>query len=116
MTAEEYMRVLWLDCRDQGKPLIAAAKVVVDAFEKTDKFDRDRGELWERRLTTCPGHDDGGGRQWCAYCGDIKADSGGVSPSVDYDHDIGLPDCEGGVHQPGCRRYKPAEPPGVDGE
>ncbi len=31
----------------------------------------DERELWHRRIQTCPGHDDEGGRVWCAYCGDL---------------------------------------------
>jgi hypothetical protein len=31
----------------------------------------DQRELWGRRHTTCPGHDDEGGRDWCAFCGDM---------------------------------------------
>jgi hypothetical protein len=32
----------------------------------------EESELWLRRINTCPGHDDEGGRKWCAYCGDLK--------------------------------------------
>lgn len=29
-------------------------------------------DVWQAGLNTCPGHDDEGGRSWCAYCGNIS--------------------------------------------
>lgn len=29
-------------------------------------------DVWLAGLNACPGHDDEGGRSWCAYCGDLS--------------------------------------------
>ncbi len=39
------------------------------------ELDENMLELWLRRIKTCPGHDDEGGRDWCAYCGKMNKNS-----------------------------------------
>ncbi len=60
----------WRGLRDNCN-LEARAKAfgAVDFARRADLITRDEEELWLTRLNRCPGHDDEGGRDWCAYCG-----------------------------------------------
>lgn len=74
--ADRFLRVMWRDMRNNAS---AAAKLhILGAIEMAKwlgAFDDEHHELWLRRIDTCPGHDDEGGRNWCAYCGDMPRDT-----------------------------------------
>jgi len=82
VTADEFMRSLWLEMRDgAGLDAQATAKGAIAMAVATGAFSADQGELWERRVqTSCPGHDDEGGRDWCAYCGEMNREKGTPKP------------------------------------
>lgn len=70
--AEHYLRGRWLSMRDDGAAVQRAhALGSIRALEFCGVITPPIAELWQRRLDTCPGHDDEGGRRWCAYCGDM---------------------------------------------
>lgn len=71
-TADDVLQDLWRQARDDERHWFAALSCVVFA-QRTGLLTDEQTELWTRRLDTCPGHDDEGGRRWCAYCGDIPA-------------------------------------------
>lgn len=65
------LRALWFRIQDTGEdlPLIYCADFAWKVGLLTDQ----ERELWILRAEKCPGHEhDGGGRSWCAYCGDLK--------------------------------------------
>jgi hypothetical protein len=69
----EVLDDLWKDLRnDCSLAKIKAVVTVIHAFHQTAFINTMEMELWERRITTCPGHEDEGGRVWCAYCGNMK--------------------------------------------
>jgi hypothetical protein len=74
VTAREALAGRWRDLRDdaRGAPAVRAC---IDFAWDVGLITMDERELWLRRITTCPGHDDEGGRSWCAYCGDIPKDA-----------------------------------------
>lgn len=69
--AEQWFHQRWRDLRDDH----SKADRVLEALELAKVvgiFSEERAELWRLRLWTyCPGHDDEGGRVWCAYCGNM---------------------------------------------
>lgn len=71
--ARQRMQSIWRDLRDHAssEPM-RLATAVLDAFLAIELFTADEHDLWTRRLRACPGHDDEGGRSWCAYCGDLE--------------------------------------------
>ena len=62
------LREMWKDARNCGCARVSGA---IELAFSIGLLSADQRELWERRVLTCPGHDDEGGRDWCAYCGDI---------------------------------------------
>lgn len=70
--ANSYLMGLWKELRnDCSSHALAAVLAVVQGFRFVGIFTDRTTELWQRRLTTCPGHADEGGRDWCAYCGEL---------------------------------------------
>jgi hypothetical protein len=67
------LREEWLALRNDYRGYDCAAACVRFAYH-LGLLSEERQELWMRRLLTCPGHDDEGGRSWCAYCGSLRAD------------------------------------------
>ena len=64
---------IWRALRDDCSPTeLACAAACVGFARAADLLTPQQEELWLRRLATCPGHDDEGGRSWCAYCGDME--------------------------------------------
>lgn len=63
----------WRSLRD-GNTKEAKSYVLgmVRAFCVLKLLDADDCELWKYRIGECPGHDDEGGRDWCAYCGKLS--------------------------------------------
>lgn len=71
---DDLLRQRWLHmCDDAGAAPTAAMHAVIKFAYDTGLLDCVRAELWMRRVSTCPGHDDGT-RSWCAYCGDVSHD------------------------------------------
>ena len=70
--AEAFLHREWRDLRNDAGPM-ATARVVgaLDVLIAARLLTRRDHELWMLRIQTCPGHDDEGGRAWCAYCGDL---------------------------------------------
>jgi hypothetical protein len=66
-TVELELTNLWKACRDGHPEGSHAAKIVIDSFRVVGLLDKEQAELWVLRLGTCPGHNDEGGRDWCAY-------------------------------------------------
>lgn len=70
--AAHYLRGRWLSMRDDGVAVHRAHTLgSICVLEFCGVITPPIAELWQRRIETCPGHDDEGGRQWCAYCGDM---------------------------------------------
>ena len=72
MTPDEALMENWRGLRDDArrKPVVSA---LINFAYDVDLLTLEQRELWLRRLDTCPGHNDEGGRAWCAYCGDMPA-------------------------------------------
>lgn len=67
----------WRGLRDDGSlAAVAAVVACVDFARDVGLLNEERQELWLGRLTRCPGHDDEGGRDWCAYCGQMPQSGG----------------------------------------
>ena len=70
--ADELLDDLWSDMRNDAGPARAAyVHGAIAMAAHTGALDGTQAELWRRRVTTCPGHDDEGGRDWCAFCGSM---------------------------------------------
>lgn len=62
---------VWRSLRDDASPTALASACALTWFAyDAGIVDSEQRELWARRFQTCPGHDDEGGRTWCAYCGE----------------------------------------------
>lgn len=70
MTAEQALLEMWRDLRNDARRAPEVRACIFFGY-KVDLLTLEQRELWLRRITTCPGHDDEGGRAWCAYCGDM---------------------------------------------
>lgn len=69
---DTYLRNRWKTFRDgPPKTYEEKTKAIIAAFREVGLLTADMAELWTLRLEKCPGHDDEGGRAWCAYCGDM---------------------------------------------
>ena len=67
-----WLMELWRDMRnDAGMQRRAYVHGAIAMAAHVGALDADHAELWRRRVQTCPGHDDEGGRAWCAYCGEM---------------------------------------------
>ncbi len=65
----------WRELRNNGSVgAMSAMREVISFARAIGALTDDQAELWSRRIETCPGHGDEGGRSWCAYCGDLKPD------------------------------------------
>lgn len=70
MTADEYLTDVWRELRNDASPQkLEQAKSAAVALLAVGQLGVDQCELWVRRFKSCPGHEDEGGRSWCAYCG-----------------------------------------------
>jgi len=71
--AQQLLQSAWLELRDgRETATVAFVKGAISALAGIAILTADEKELWLRRIETCPGHDDAGGRDWCAYCGKLK--------------------------------------------
>ena len=75
--AEQHVIDLWRECRNgmlYGEVnLIHYLYGAIDAFATIGLFSAVERDGWKARIKNCPGHDDEGGRSWCAYCGDMPS-------------------------------------------
>jgi hypothetical protein len=70
--ADAFLDRAWRHLRnDAGAPALAPVHGAIAMAQELGALNAEQAELWCRRLETCPGHDDEGGRRWCAYCGDL---------------------------------------------
>lgn len=49
---------------------------VIGAFAAIGVLTVEEVRLWCVAIHSCPGHDDEGGRVWCAYCGNLPREEG----------------------------------------
>lgn len=69
---EVALREEWKALRDDARYYDCAAACV--RFARCLGLIADaQADTWLAAFRTCPGHDDDGGRSWCAYCGDMPA-------------------------------------------
>lgn len=77
MKAEEVLLELWRELRDgctverEGEFI-----AVLHAFVKTEDITLKQALFYGRAIKACPGHEDKGGREWCAYCGNLNVSNG----------------------------------------
>lgn len=73
----------WEACMDEYKETAPVAFGLIRAFENLGLLTKDEAELWQLRIKNkCPedeGH--GGGRSWCAYCGNIPVPEESEEPA-----------------------------------
>lgn len=60
----------WKETRNDANR-IPSVGLAVRLLRRLGLLNSEQEELWLRRIQTCPGHDDEGGRDWCAYCGNM---------------------------------------------
>lgn len=73
MDAKEYLDMLHRDLRDGNTARDREPFAVVAlAFREVGLIDDETFRLRMLSLNSCPGHDDEGGRSWCAYCGNLS--------------------------------------------
>ena len=71
---DEVLREAWLEMRNGAGPEVKGyVRGLLFMARALGALSDERVELWKRRVATCPGHDDEGGRDWCAYCGKMPA-------------------------------------------
>lgn len=67
----------WRDLRDSRHAAnVTFTQGAIQFAREAELLTPDQYELWLRRIQTCPGHDDEGGRSWCAYCGALPKEEG----------------------------------------
>lgn len=71
---EQVLTDLWRDCRDDLRHRPHVRVCICFAYD-LGLLTPEQRELWMRRIEACPGHDDEGGRSWCAYCGDMPREA-----------------------------------------
>lgn len=70
--AHDALMNVWRTLRNDARPVqLACAGAIVLFAHDAGLLTVEQKELWLRRFTTCPGHEDEGGRSWCAYCGEL---------------------------------------------
>ena len=73
MTPEQYLQYHWEELRNCASvSAISRIKGAIEFALTTGVLTTEQAELWYRRISTCPGHEDEGGRSWCAFCGVLK--------------------------------------------
>jgi hypothetical protein len=72
--ADKVMSATWQAMRNDRR-LQPYANGAIEMALALRAFDAEHAELWSHRLNTCPGHEDEGGRDWCAYCGPLPKGS-----------------------------------------
>lgn len=70
--AERELDRQWRELRDgASREHMSYVEAAIDMVKTIGVFTAAEAELWHRRIEKCPGHDDEGGRSWCAYCGNM---------------------------------------------
>jgi hypothetical protein len=78
--ANDWLDGTWRELRNGAGPARRAYLAgAVDALRSLGLLDDAEQEAWIARGKRCPGHDDEGGRDWCAYGCDMRA-LGGSEP------------------------------------
>lgn len=73
MTVNEFLNKFWRTMRDDNSnEAKAQAAGAIAALKATGQLNALEAEAWATRMEHCPGHDDEGGRVWCAYCGNLE--------------------------------------------
>lgn len=72
-----YLNNIWRAMRDGcDANVMAEARGAVEAFLFVGILSsKAEAEGWLARFARCPGHDDEGGRAWCAYCGTLPQEA-----------------------------------------
>ena len=66
----ELLDGLWHSLRnDASAERMSYVQGAIDMAGELGALTDEQVELWNHRIAKCPGHDDEGGRDWCAYCG-----------------------------------------------
>ena len=66
----------WRELRD-GVDAIASLRKAIELLGRINFLTSKEVELWRLRIVNCPGHEDEGGRSWCAYCGYLPKERSG---------------------------------------
>lgn len=75
MTTDEALTEMWRELRNDRRSTGFVRACINFAYD-IEAMTLEQRELWLRRILTCPGHDDEGGRSWCGYCGDMPLEAG----------------------------------------
>ncbi len=71
-TAEEYLCEAHNELRNnRNDRATGEALGAVSALRAVGLLPDVQAMMWAKAIQFCPGHDDEGGRTWCAYCGDL---------------------------------------------
>jgi len=71
-TADQFLTALWRQMRnDKSEIACARAGGALVALQEVGLLTPFEVEAWNMRFERCPGHEDEGGRSWCAYCGNL---------------------------------------------
>jgi len=74
VAAVDWLAESWRELRNGASPArMAYFAGAVDVLKDLHVQDVEEQEGWVARSKRCPGHDDEGGRDWCAYGCDMKA-------------------------------------------
>lgn len=72
--ANDWLDGTWRELRNGANPARQAYLAgAVDALRSLGLLNDAEQEAWVARGKRCPGHDDEGGRDWCAYGCDMRA-------------------------------------------
>ena len=76
MSPESALLEMWRDLRNDARPTsVALVQACIVFAHHVDLLTLEQRELWLRRIATCPGNDNEGGRAWCAYCGETQKEA-----------------------------------------
>lgn len=88
LTPEDFLDKVWREMRNDGRPFILAGAIgAVEALLQVGMLSQVEADGWLARFERCPGHDDEGGRVWCAYCGRIKRTQKNEETDASTNHD-----------------------------
>lgn len=65
--AHDALHEVWRGLRNSHADLYAEAEAIIDFALNAGIVTANQHELWRLRIEKCPGHEDEGGRDWCAY-------------------------------------------------
>lgn len=83
MSAAECLQEMWFELRNgANKTDMAHVLGAIEMGHAVGALSDEQAELWRRRITTCPGHDDEAGRDWCAFCGQLPSPASPSTPTA----------------------------------